>query len=128
MPVSEAEFGSLVQQAFRELPEVYQDACRGLAIRSENEASREVLSALELSEPSMLLGLYHGVNLTQESVFDLPSLPDEVINYREPTIAYADANGRPPREVIIHVLVHEIGHHFGLSDADMEQIEQDGRS
>ena len=100
MRVNEAEFECLVQEAFRDLPEVYQDACRGLAIRTENEASQEVLSALELSDPSMLLGLYHGVNLTQKSVFDLPSLPDEVIIYCEPTIAYADANGRPLREVV----------------------------
>ena len=124
MSKSEAEFDTLVAQAFQDLPEVYRDACRGLGIRSEPQASSEVLSALEITNPFELLGLYHGINLTQKSVFDLPSLPDEVILYRGAIMAYARATGRPLAEVVTHVLVHEIGHHFGFSDADMDLIER----
>lgn len=128
MSVAEDDFEDLVQKAFEDLPDVYRDACRGLAIRTEDKASCEVLSALELSDPNLLLGLYHGVNLTRKSVFDLPILPDEVVIYREPIVAYASATGRPLGEVVNHVLVHEIGHHFGFSDADMELIEEDSSS
>ena len=124
MSKSAAEFDALIAQAFADLPEVYRDACRGLGIRSEPQASSEVLSALDITNPSELLGLYHGINLTQKSVFDLPSLPDEVILYRGPIIAYSRTTGRPLAEVVTHVLVHEIGHHFGFSDADMDLIER----
>lgn len=120
----EAKFEALVEQTFDALPEVYRNACAGLGIRTESEASGDILQALGISDPSELLGLYHGINLTQKSVLDLPSLPDEVILYREPIISYARATGRPLMEVVNHVLVHEIGHHFGFSDADMELIEQ----
>lgn len=119
----EAEFDALVREAFEELPAVYREACDGLAIRTEPYASDEVLTALAITDPAELLGLYHGVNLAHKSVFDLPGLPDEVIIYREPIIAYAEATGSPLAEVVRHVLVHEIGHHFGFSDDDMEMIE-----
>ena len=121
---NETEFDELVEEAFEALPEVYRDACRGLGIRTEPQASHDVLAALNVSNPFELLGLYHGINLTQKSVFDLPSLPDEVILYRNPILAYARATGRPLAEVVTHVLVHEIGHHFGFSDADMDLIER----
>jgi len=124
MAESDPDFDTLMERAFEDLPAVYRDACRGLSIRSEPQASSEVLSALEISNSNELLGLYHGVNLTQKSVFDLPSLPDEVILYRNPIMAYARATGRPLAEVVTHVLVHEIGHHFGFSDADMDLIER----
>ena len=124
MAKREAEFDTIVQDAFEELPEIYRDACRGLAIRTEPQASAEVLAALEVTSPHELLGLYHGINLTRKSVSDLPSLPDEVILYRDPIMAYARSTRRSLKEVVTHVLVHEIGHHFGFSDADMELIER----
>ncbi len=124
MPLSEADFDVLVEQAFEELPALYRNACRGLGIRTEPFASRDVLDALGITDAHDLLGLYHGINLTQKSVLDLPGIPDEVILYREPIIAYANGTGRPLNEVVVHVLVHEIGHHFGFSDADMELIER----
>jgi predicted Zn-dependent protease with MMP-like domain len=123
MSVSVAEFDELVRAAFEELPEVYRDACDGLGIRTEPHAADDVLQSLEIADPSELLGLYHGVNLARKSVFDLAGLPDEVIIYRNPIIAYARATGQPLADVVRHVLVHEIGHHFGFSDDDMEAIE-----
>jgi predicted Zn-dependent protease with MMP-like domain len=123
MSVTATKFDELVRAAFEELPDVYRDACDGLGIRTETRAADDVLKALGIADPSELLGLYHGVNLARKSVFDLPGLPDEVIIYRNPIIAYARAKGRPLAEVVRHVLVHEIGHHFGFSDDDMEAIE-----
>jgi predicted Zn-dependent protease with MMP-like domain len=123
MSVSVAEFDKLVRAAFEELAEVYRDACDGLGIRTEPHATDDVLRSLGIDDPSELLGLYHGVNLARKSVFDLASLPDEVIIYRNPIIAYARATGQPLADVVRHVLVHEIGHHFGFSDDDMEAIE-----
>ena len=124
MVKSEADFDSLVERAFEDLPEVYRDACRGLGIRTEPQASNEVLAALDVADPYELLGLYHGISITRKSVFDLPSLPDEVILYRNPITAYARTTGRPLAEVITHVLAHEVGHHFGFSDAEMDWVER----
>ena len=120
---SDAHFDEIVAAAFIALPDVYREACDGLAIRTEPHASHDVLRALDIDQPSQLLGLYHGINLARKSVFDLPAAPDEVIIYREPIRAYARATGSPLADVIKHVLVHEVGHHFGFSDDDMEAIE-----
>jgi predicted Zn-dependent protease with MMP-like domain len=123
MSHSAAEFERLVAEEYAALPEVYREACDGLAIRIERHASHEVLAHFEMNEPNELLGLYHGIALAHKSVLDLPVTPDEVLIYREPIIAYAHATRTPLRDVVRHVLVHEIGHHFGFSDDDMEEIE-----
>lgn len=118
-----AHFEKLVEEAFEGLPDEFREACKGVAIRAEPLPDAETLAALELTNPYQLLGLYHGVSLARKSVFDLPMQPDMVFIYRLPIIAYARAEGYALRDVVRHVLIHEIGHHFGLSDADMEAIE-----
>ena len=90
---------------------------------SRARASAQILKTLEIEDPAQLLGLYHGINLTRKSVLDVPMNPDEVILYREPIIAYSEHEGLPLAEVVNHVLIHEIGHHFGYSDEDMERLQ-----
>ena len=124
MASTEAEFEKLVSEAFGEIPEDYRDLCDGLAIRTQEYASQETLRDLGINDPLELLGLYHGINLAQKSVFDLVSMPDTVLIYRRPIIAYAKTKGLPLIDVVRHVLIHEIGHHLGFSDLDMEAIEQ----
>jgi predicted Zn-dependent protease with MMP-like domain len=121
--VDEAEFDGLIASAFEELPETYRDACRGLAIRSEALPSPETLAALELDNPFQLLGLYHGLNLARKSTFAVPTEADVILIYRLPIIAYAEASRFELADVVRHVLIHEIGHHLGFSDDDMEAIE-----
>lgn len=117
-------FGRMVEQAFEELPTEYREACKDLSIRVEELASTEVMSALHLTDPHQLLGLYHGISLAKKTTFQVQMLPNEVLIYREAITAYAAARGYALRDVVRHVLVHEIGHHFGFSDADMEAIER----
>ncbi len=121
---SAADFDALLDAAYAALPAIYREACRGVAVRSEPQASADVLEEMGIADPFELLGLYRGVDLTQKSVLDAPGLPDEVILYRDPIIAYARETETPLAEVVTHVLVHEIGHHFGFSDDDMEAIEE----
>ncbi len=125
--MDEAEFEARVQDAFLQLPEVYRKACEGVAVRSQSLPSSETLRALEIEDPMGLLGLYHGVSLTQKSVFDVAGMPDTVLIYHLPILAYAEEKGLAVNDVIKHVLIHEIGHHFGFSDDDMEAIEVRGR-
>ncbi len=75
--------------------------------------------------PFDLLGLYSGVDLARKSVMDVTSLPDMVFLYRRPILDYWAEHEETLGHIITHVLVHEIGHHFGLSDADMEHIESE---
>ena len=124
MASSEEVFDKMVRRAFEELPTEYREACKDLTIRTEAHAASEIMSALQLESPYQLLGLYHGINLAKKSTFDVQMLPNEVIIYREAILAYAAARGHRLQDVVRHVLVHEIGHHFGFSDADMEAIER----
>jgi len=117
------KFERLIQEAFDRIPEIFRDACSDVVIRAEDFASEEILSALKIQNPYHLLGLYHGINLAQKSVLDLPTQPDMVLLYRKPIIAYSQKTKIPLAEVVQHVLVHELGHHLGFSDADMEAIE-----
>lgn len=123
--ISQNAFQGLVREAYLELPEAYRDACSDLSIRTEPFANIEVQKQLGLDDPSELLGLYHGISLTQKSVLDIRRISDEVILYRDPIISYAHQRNLKLADVVKHVLVHEIGHHFGFSDADMERIENE---
>jgi predicted Zn-dependent protease with MMP-like domain len=69
------------------------------------------------------MGLYQGVSLDRRSVMDLPRGPDMIFLYRRALLDYWAEHEEPLDRLVSHVLIHEIGHHFGLSDADMARIE-----
>ena len=119
------DFEALVQDAYRTLPERFRAMCGDLVIRVADFADDEVLDALGLQSPFDLLGLYQGVSLDLKSSLDLPQGPDMVFLYRRPILDYRTATGETLEAIVTHVLVHEIGHHFGLSDADMARIESE---
>ncbi len=92
-------------------------------IRVEDFATEDVLRELQLESPFDLLGLYQGVSLDKRSVMDLPRMPDMVFLYRRPMLDCWAEGEETLGHLVTHVLVHEIGHHFGLSDADMHGLE-----
>ena len=94
-----------------------------MVIRVEDFPTDEVLDELGLDSPFDLLGLFQGVSLDQRSVMDPAGLPNMVYLYRRPILDYWAEHEETLGHLVTHVLVHEIGHHFGLSDADMEHIE-----
>ena len=75
--------------------------------------------------PFDLLGLYHGVDLARQSIMDPAALPEMVFLYRRPILDYWAEHEDTLGQIVTHVLVHEIGHHFGLSDDDMHRIEEE---
>lgn len=96
-------------------------------IRIDDFPDEETEREMGLESPFDLLGLYRGVDLTRRSVIDTPTLPDAIFLYRRPILDYWCESGEDLFHVIRHVLIHEIGHHFGLSDDDMDRIEETGR-
>ena len=105
------------------LPARFRDHLGEIVLRIENFPTRDVMDAMELASPYDILGLYHGVDIGHKSVSDSGALPDMIYLYRRPILDYWRHSGEELRSIVAHVLVHEIGHHFGLSDDDMAAIE-----
>jgi predicted Zn-dependent protease with MMP-like domain len=120
-----AELETLAQSAYRQLPTRFRKLTGEVLIRVEDFPTDEVLDSLEIESPFDLLGLYSGVDIGRKSVTDVSALPDMVFLYRRPILDYWAEHEETLGAIVTHVLVHEIGHHFGLSDADMERIESE---
>ena len=118
-----AEFDAIADAAYRRLPTRFRALTGDLLIRIEDFPTDEVLDSLGIQSPFDLLGLYSGVDLARKSVMDVAPLPDMVFLYRRPILDYWAEHEETLGTILTHVLVHEIGHHFGLSDADMERLE-----
>ena len=119
------EFDALAGDAFRSLPPAFRALCGDVLIHVADFADDDILAEMEIDDPFELTGLYEGVDLTRRSLDDIPSGPNHVHLYRQPILAEWIDTGEPTLgDLIRHVLVHEIGHHFGLSDEDMDRIEQ----
>ena len=120
-----ADFEALAAASWDRLPAEFRKLCGDLVIRVEDFALDEVLDELELESPFDLMGLYQGVDLTRQSVADVPQGPNMVFLYRRAILDYWAESEDTLGALVTHVLVHEIGHHFGLSDDDMERIEEE---
>jgi len=118
------EFERLATEAFRRLPENFRALCADLVIRVEDFPTDEVLNQMGLQSEFDLLGLFQGVGLPFRSLSDPLQMPNLIWLYRRPILDYWAEHEETLGAIITHVLVHEIGHHFGLSDADMEAIER----
>lgn len=118
-----ADFEAMASEAWNRLPSEFRKLCRDVVFRIEDFADDDVLDELDLENPFDLMGLYKGVSLDRKSVMDQSTEPDMVLLYRRPILDYWAEGDETLGHLVTHVLVHEIGHHFGLSDADMEAIE-----
>jgi len=118
------EMEVLAEAAFRRLPEKFRALCEGVVIRIEDFPTEEVMDELGAQTEFDLLGLFQGVGLPFRSESAPAQMPNMVWLYRRPILDYWAEHEETLGAIITHVLVHEIGHHFGLSDADMTAIEQ----
>jgi predicted Zn-dependent protease with MMP-like domain len=118
-----AELEELAGVAWRRLPRQFRELCDNLVIRVEDFPTDEVLREMGLDSPFDLLGLFQGVSIDRRSVMDPAGMPNLVHLYRRPILDYWAEHEETLGHLVAHVLVHEIGHHFGLSDADIDHIE-----
>lgn len=118
-----ADVEALAAAAWERLPREFRDKATDVLIRVEDFATDEVLDSLGIESPFDLLGLYQGVSLNQKSVMDLPRQPDMVFLYRRAILEEWAEGDETLGRLVAHILVHEIGHHFGFSDDDMARIE-----
>jgi predicted Zn-dependent protease with MMP-like domain len=119
-----AEFEVMAIEAFRRLPDGFRALCSDLVIRIEDFPTDEVLDRMNARTEFDLLGLFQGVGLPFRSESAPVHMPNMIWLYRRPILDYWAEHDETLGAIITHVLIHEIGHHFGMSDADMENIER----
>ena len=118
------DFARLAQEAFDALPGPFKDAAGEVVIRIDDFADEATLAELEIEDPFELTGLYHGVDIGRRDSLGPAAEPSRVFLYRRPILdEWCERGDVGLAEIIAHVLIHEIGHHFGLSDDDIHAIE-----
>jgi len=119
-----AELEVLASEVFRHLPKGFRDLCADLVIQVDDFPSDDVLEEMQAETEFDLLGLFQGVGLPFRSESAPVQMPNMIWLYRRPIIDYWAEHDETLGAIVKHVLVHEIGHHFGLSDGDMAAIEE----
>jgi predicted Zn-dependent protease with MMP-like domain len=118
------DMAELAERAFASLPEGFRKLAGDVVFRVDDFPPDDVLDELGIEDAFGLTGLYSGVDLAHRSVFDPSPAPSRVFLYRRPILdEWAERGDVTLEELVTHVLVHEIGHHFGLTDPDIEAIE-----
>jgi predicted Zn-dependent protease with MMP-like domain len=118
------EMAAMAERAFAALPDPFRKMAGEVVFRVDDFPPDEVLDELGIEDSFGLTGLYSGVSLAERSVFGGAPEPSRVFLYRRPILDEWAENGEVTlEELVTHVLVHEIGHHFGLSDGDIDLIE-----
>jgi predicted Zn-dependent protease with MMP-like domain len=113
----------LAREAYGQLPEDFRALCQDMIIEIADFPSDEVFEDMALETPFDLLGLFEGRGVTERFSVENGEFPNRISLYRRPILDYWAENEETLGDIITHVLIHEIGHHFGLSDDDMERIE-----
>ena len=117
------EFRTLVDEALAAIPGDFREAMQNIAIVVEDEPSPELLREMDIEPPDTLLGLYQGTPLTERSSTYGNTLPDRVLIFQGPH----ERQSEDEEDLVVCIaetLIHEIGHYFGLSEAEIEEIEE----
>ncbi len=119
-----AEIERLAEEALRRMPEAFRAFLTDVVLRVEELAEDEVLAELGIEDPFELTGLYTGRPVGEQSSMVSGELPAMIHLFRRALLDEWAETGVSLEALITHVIIHEVGHHFGLSDADMHAIEE----
>lgn len=120
---SPAAFEALALAAFARIPEPFAQHLAGIRVSVEEFADNETLAALGIDDAWNLSGVYHGRSMDKDSIWNSGEMRPVIKLFRQPLLAEWCETGVALEDLVTHVVVHEVGHHFGLSDADMHAIE-----
>jgi len=124
MKVTEEEFEELVTEAISSLPKKFKEKMENIIVVIESLPSQELLREMKIKSPYGLLGLYRGVPYTRRGIWYRNVMPDKIIIFKKP-IEVRCRNKEEIKESVRRVVVHEIGHYFGLGEADLRKIERE---
>lgn len=120
---SASDIEAIARRALEQLPEPFASYLKDVVLQVEDFADDETLAAMGIQEPFELSGLYEGIPLTDKSVSHSGTLPDRIRLFRRPILDEWSANDYSLEHLVRHIVIHEIGHHFGYSDEDMYALE-----
>ena len=123
-PPSADEMEAIARRALEALPEPFAGHLRDVVLLVEDFADEPTLAAMGIEEPFDLTGIYEGIPITERSGEHSGTLPDRIRLFRRPILDEWAGGEDSLEHLVAHVLVHEVGHHFGLSDADMHRLEE----
>jgi len=124
-PPTVDDIANLAGRALAAIPARLAEHLRGVGIAVEEVADDPTLDELGIMDPLDLTGLYRGTPLTERSVSDIMRVPDLIFLYREAILLEWIQTGEDLYRLVRNVLVHEVAHHFGFSDADIDALEQE---
>ena len=126
-PPSADDIEAIARRTLESLPEPFARTLGDVLLRVQEFADERTLEAMGIDDPFELTGLYEGVPLTERSVQQSGTLPDCIRLFRRPLLdEWADGDDTL-EHLVTHVLIHEVGHHFGFSDEDMHALEEHAR-
>ena len=123
LPPSADEIEAIARRALASLPAPFSDSLADVVLLIEDFADDETLDAMGIEDPFELSGIYEGVPLTQRSVEQSGTLPERIRLFRRALLDEWAGSDDSLEHLVAHVLIHEVGHHFGLSDDDMHALE-----
>lgn len=115
---------AIARRTMERLPSPFADSLADIVLRVEELADPETLRAVGLRLPMQLSGLYEGVSLNHRSVDQSGTLPERITLYRRPILAEWSSGRESLERLVAHIVIHEVGHHFGFSDDDMHALEE----
>ena len=124
MPTA-ADIEAIARRTLERLPSPFADSLDDVVLRIEEVADPDTARRLGLKHPMQLSGLYEGIPLNLQSVQQSGTLPERVTLYRRPIIAEWQSTRFSLEQLVSHIVIHEIGHHFGFSDDDMHALEDE---
>lgn len=122
---SAADIEAIARQTLQRLPSPFAESLEDIVLMIEEVAGPSTAQRLGLHHPMQLSGLYEGVPLNRQSVQQSGMLPERITLYRRPILAEWQSTSFSLQQIVSHIVIHEVGHHFGFSDDDMHALEDE---